>query len=121
MEGQRRAGGGGRGDGGRSPGEAAPAPVTRAPLGGPVLGFPRSAWCATCARSTTHVQSGCTRCMGRADNRKQGALFVVVGAALLALGWVASGMPALIVLVLGGTLVAKGAHAVAWGSDPEAP
>lgn len=48
--------------------------------------FPRTEHCEVCQARTTHVRQGCTKCMGRADNRKQGLLFLAIGAPLLVLG-----------------------------------
>lgn len=55
-------------------------------MGEPEVRYPRSEHCAVCDRATTHVRQGCTRCMGRGDNRKQGVLFAVLGGGLFVLG-----------------------------------
>jgi hypothetical protein len=119
---------------GKKTDEEAPRP------GQPQPSYPRSEWCQACARTTTHVRQGCTRCMGKEDNRKQGTLFLAIGVALLAiglgLGWVGLGtrhdpgasrrrlgsVPYLAIMALAGglSLAAKGGHAMVTGSDPEA-
>jgi hypothetical protein len=99
--------------------------------------FPRSLHCDVCERLTTHVRQGCTRCMGRADNRKQGALWAAIGAVLIAIGLglmavrtssstgfgrrrVGVSWLSILALVGGASLAAKGLKGLVFGSDPEA-
>jgi len=105
--------------------------------------FPRSDYCASCKQNTTHVRTGCTRCMGRGDNRKQGVIFAGIGGAIMAIGIVvliamkSAGADELgsrrvgrrrfnayllpvVILCAGGGLLAKGLQAMLSGDDPEA-
>lgn len=109
-----------------------PRPSQAEPLREPQQTWPRSERCATCDRTTTHVATGCTRCMARGENRRQGALFAAIGAPLVVLGlaptWqnlglthhVRSGNGWLLLALLGAGLLAKGLRALLTGSDPEA-
>jgi hypothetical protein len=102
----------------------------------------RSLRCEACDRVTTHAQGECTGCILRRDNRKVGALWLAIGATIMAVGLVVLlamspliayplqperrrgrfkryGTAALLFLA-GGSVAARGLRGIAQGRSPDA-
>lgn len=94
----------------------------------------RSAPCPRCGVTTTHTGDACTSCLRRAENRKNGALWLALAAPLLFSGlWGLSTVPGwpppsnhrgsfglALLLVLGGVaLGARGLRGVVLGRSPD--
>jgi len=82
-----------------------------------------SDYCAVCRDHMTHTRKGCTKCLGRADNRKQGILFAIIGVGLLALSIVGAAFASIFVAIplfviaigmLGNSVPTSAGRAIMW-------